>query len=92
MEISAALVAILEIYAKFCGERWHREPPGQLWRLILGLVSVGLNRGISWLHRAMAWLHGAVAWLHRGIAWLHRAVAWLHRGIVMSCHVRRAMT
>ena len=51
-----------------------------------------LHQAVAWLHRAVAWLHRAVAWLHRGIAWLHRAVAWLHRGIVMSCHVRRAMT
>ena len=36
--ISGALVAIFGIYARFCGEWWHREPLGQFW----GLVSVGL--------------------------------------------------
>ena len=31
-------MAIFGIYARFCGEWWHREPLGQFW----GLVSVGL--------------------------------------------------
>ena len=139
--LSDALVAIFGIYARFCGEWWHREPLGQFW----GLVSVGLcvapsgggvapkfyqkmvSPNIATLPKIQKtfcaqkmdflsigqkdaqgsvsplWVRIKRVWARRArlkqlwrffdsVAWLHRAVAWLHRGIVMSCHVRRAMT